>query len=718
MPYFTPLPAKKIYSVSYDKFRGVDFSTDPAMIDGSRSPNAVNLISDAGGYPEKRVGWEVKITNTGKKVNGLFHLVTSAGATFLIAHCGTYLYAYPVYSFAAETVVTLSAEMNDAISTGFVHDGKLYILDGANYWVCDGATAVWVTGFVPTTVIGRAPTGGGTPLEAVNLISNQRINSFIGDAGAAEVFTVKVLTTASANGNVTVTLGGVAVTTAIVTTDTIVGIATKIAATSYTGWTTSRVDDTVTFTAAAVGVKADANYNPGSTGAIGSVVTLTQGADAPLVYQLDATGLTSVDSVVVAGVTKTVTTHYTVDLSAGTVTFTAGNAPPSGNGVDNVIITFTKTVSGYADKIKKCTIATWFGRGNDSRAFLSGNPDFPNMDWQSGLYDPTYFPDTGYTKVGADSSAIMGYLRQYDNQLIIKADNEQDATIYMRTAEIDDNGVAYFPLKQGVSGVGAISKYAFGTLRDDPLFLAKEGVFAPTLAYGAVSMQRVTQDRSFYVNARLRREANLNTAVSAIWNGLYLLCVNNRCYVADGRQKTGKSSTEQKGYEWFYWTNIPARVFLSVGDDLYFGDVDGRICHFMSDVDSNDRFADNGVAITASWASKLDDEGDFMLYKQLPRFGTGILIKPYTRSSVTVSIRTDAIPSRDVRTEETDIFSWGDIDFGEFGFDTSDAPKVVAVNSKVIKYQSIQFIIKNETLNEGFGCYGIRKRFSVLNYVK
>ena len=46
-----------IYTKRYDQFSGVDFSTDPAKIADSRSPHAPNLISDEGGYPEKRVGW-------------------------------------------------------------------------------------------------------------------------------------------------------------------------------------------------------------------------------------------------------------------------------------------------------------------------------------------------------------------------------------------------------------------------------------------------------------------------------------------------------------------------------------------------------------------------------------------------------------------------------------------------------------------------------------
>ena len=54
VPAFTsPLEGYKVY----EKFRGLDLLTDETQIDDSRSPWAVNLISDAGGYPDQRRGW-------------------------------------------------------------------------------------------------------------------------------------------------------------------------------------------------------------------------------------------------------------------------------------------------------------------------------------------------------------------------------------------------------------------------------------------------------------------------------------------------------------------------------------------------------------------------------------------------------------------------------------------------------------------------------------
>jgi hypothetical protein len=703
--------AEQFITSQYGRFRGVDFGTDPFLVDPTRSPSAVNVISDAGGYPEKRLGWRV-LHELNAPINGLYSFVKSNGDTVRVAHCNNKFYTWTTNPLVA--AVDLGVTANNAKSTSFVYANKLYILDGTKYWVYDGTTIAEVTGFVPTTSIGNPPAGGGVAFEAVNLLSAQRKNSFVGDGGKAEVCRLQISTVATVAGNVTVTLNGVAVTTAVLTTDTVAGLAIKIGATAYTGWTTAVLGDTVTFTATAVGVKADALYTPGTTGALGNMITLTQGADVVMVYQLDTTGIGSVDAVVVGGVTKTVTTHYTVNLTTGQITFTAGNGPTTpANNVDNVVITFTKTVAGYADKIKKCTIAAWFGMGDAYRLFLSGNPDSPNMDWQSATYNPTYFPDTGYTQIGSSSSRIMGYLRQYDNQLVIKSDNEQDATIYMRTAEIDGEGTIYFPLKQGVSGIGAVSARSFATLNDDPLFLAKEGIHAPSLAYGGVGQQRVTEKRSRFVDAVLTKESNLNTAVATVWNNLYILCVNSHCYVADGRQPR----VSKHGYEWFYWTNIPALCFLPLGDDLFFGTADGEVCAFNVGLGSS-AFNDDGEAVDAWWATKLDADGDFMRYKTLPLRGSGVLVKPYAHSTASIYVRTEKDIETLANSLALDVFDFGDLDFDNLLLDTAGNSETLSINYPVVKYKALQLIARNKTVNEGFGVYGFIKRFRIGGYVE
>ena len=167
----------------YNKFRGVDFSVDSSLVDKDRSPFAPNLIADIGGMPEKRLGWRTLHTIE-QPVNGLFFGEINGVDTF-IAHGGTKLYKWTMLTFTE-----IKSGVNNAKSTAFFmkenNKGKIYILTGNDYLVYDGTTITSVSdsAYVPTILISRNPTGGGTVLEAVNLIGNKRKESFLGDASS------------------------------------------------------------------------------------------------------------------------------------------------------------------------------------------------------------------------------------------------------------------------------------------------------------------------------------------------------------------------------------------------------------------------------------------------------------------------------------------------------------------------------------------------------
>ena len=71
--------APQVHLKRYSSFRGVDFSSDPSQVDEQRSPWAPNLISDAGGFPEKRLGWRTLHTFDGP-VNGIFFFKNEKGS--------------------------------------------------------------------------------------------------------------------------------------------------------------------------------------------------------------------------------------------------------------------------------------------------------------------------------------------------------------------------------------------------------------------------------------------------------------------------------------------------------------------------------------------------------------------------------------------------------------------------------------------------------------
>ena len=175
----TRIPDLPRKTTVYNTFKGVDFSVDPALVDKSRSPYAPNLIADVGGMPEKRLGWRTLHTIE-QPVNGIWHGEIKGVKSF-IAHGGT-----KIYRFTDTTVEVIKEGVNNAKSTAFFmrefdDTGKIYILTGKEFLCYDGETvkAVSEDAYIPTILISRNPTGGGTLYEGVNLINPKRKESFL-----------------------------------------------------------------------------------------------------------------------------------------------------------------------------------------------------------------------------------------------------------------------------------------------------------------------------------------------------------------------------------------------------------------------------------------------------------------------------------------------------------------------------------------------------------
>jgi hypothetical protein len=573
--------------------------------------------------PEKRLGWRV-LHSLEQPINGIWYGEIKGQKSF-IAHGGT-----KIYKFTALTAEVIREGVNNSRSTAFFmrsadDTGKIYILTGNEYLCYDGTTVSDVadSAYVPTVLISRNPSGGGTLYESVNLLGNKRAESFLGN-------------------------------------------------------------------------------------------------DTDKVYQLSANKLDSIDKVEVLNENgeKVTTMAYTADLTTGKITFSEVHKPLV-NGQDNVFVTYTKTVEGYSDRINKCTISDLYGLGGSNRVFLSGNPDYKAYDWYSDIFRPNYFPDLNYSIVGTSDTRIMGYQRLGKYQMILKEDNQQDSTVFQRFGTLHDDGNITFSVEQGVAGIGAVSKYCFGMLADEPLFLSRQGVQAITS--NNILAERTIRNRSFFVDSYLTKESNLQNAVACEWNGYYVLCINNVAYVLDGKNKAYKQRStvaNDFSYECYYWTNIPANCLLSVNGELYFGTADGKICKFNTDKVGMDRYNDDGKAIVASWATKNDDDDAPHLYKSMTKKGCLVTIKPYARSSGAIYVVKDGNPRQFLRGGTMDILDWDDVDFERFTFNTNDSPQDIFFKKKVKKYKRMQIIVENDALNEGFGILQIVKTFTVGNYAK
>ena len=170
---------------TYTDFAGVDFSTDSSLIQINRSPDALNVWKNykdtEGTCIETRPGLN-KIGTIGNKILGIYAVTDSKA----IVHSGNKLYEWSNFpdSPTQNTLTELYTGMNINNRTSFNKFGNyLYINDGTNYLRYDGnsVSKVSSSAFVPTTTIGRSPTGGGELYQDVNVLSKQRINQFLAD---------------------------------------------------------------------------------------------------------------------------------------------------------------------------------------------------------------------------------------------------------------------------------------------------------------------------------------------------------------------------------------------------------------------------------------------------------------------------------------------------------------------------------------------------------
>lgn len=188
MAQFTVPAASKKYSIVIEAFRGVDLNNSPSNVDKSRSPEAPNMIRDQVGKVRKRTGYTTMVTAYGNAaINGIHRLNGE-----VLIHAGGKLYRRNIGTDGKWTLEAIG-DMADARSRSFVFDEKLYLLDGSVYRVYDGTTlsAVSDNATVPTIIISRRPTGGGTAYQGLNLIGKKWTESFLGTKDA----TVYQLTT-------------------------------------------------------------------------------------------------------------------------------------------------------------------------------------------------------------------------------------------------------------------------------------------------------------------------------------------------------------------------------------------------------------------------------------------------------------------------------------------------------------------------------------------
>ena len=431
----------------------------------------------------------------------------------------------------------------------------------------------------------------------------------------------------------------------------------------------------------------------------------TAGLDAQSIYTMKA---------IVNNVEMTEGSGFSVNRTTGVVTFTTAPSAPATTGQDNVYITFSKTIVDYATRINKCDLTCIY----DNRVFFSGSPDYPNGLFNSELNTPSYVSDQSYYQDGSDNVDITSILRIGDSLVVIKKDDQQDAVVYYHTATEKDNKTIY-PTKQGLSGIGCLSKSGSINFFDEPVFVSKRGLECFTKLN--LGLERSIEHKSTMVDGKFVNESNLENVYLEQWNG-YLMCLlNGHIYLADNRQKWQNTATGIIEYEWYYWTHIgdyendnfyKATILKEYDGKLYFGTSNGKLCEFKMN-----QYNDNGRTIYCCWQTPSDDFGSYNHLKTTNKRGGVANLKTIPNSVCKLSEITDKTNEKFITRYVSGGFSFIDFSFIDFSFTTSDT-SFMKYTIKEKKWTQISLKFYSDELNKPFGIFSATLEAFVGGYTK
>lgn len=418
------------------------------------------------------------------------------------------------------------------------------------------------------------------------------------------------------------------------------------------------------------------------------------------IYYLDTVGIDSVVSVYVND-SLVPSSNYSVVTSQGKITFNTAPSSPSLIGQDNVVIEFSKTVQGYSERIKQCTIAKIF----DNRVFFSGNSNYKNDVFHSNLNNAEYVPDLNYYECGTEENPIKSLVVGNNTLWVLKKDSQTKDTIFYMRPTLDTDYGRIYPTSQGNISVGCYSKAI--NYKDNILFFSQNGLEGIS---GNISYEQSITHKSSLIDSKLINMSNYEFLNIAEYNGYLVISIDNIMFLGDYRQLfQGITGTE---YEWYLW-QLPVNItyIKEYENKLYMTDTSGNIYTF-------DGTNDLGQAFESRWVTPRDTFGYMQHLKKINKRGAMVKIKNIQNGRLKIAEKTNKrIDWNLVKEVSSNGFDFSNLDFSNFSFATGDNTYVV-FRVKEKKIIDISLKIYSNELNKPFGLSEINLEAFISGYVK
>lgn len=197
-------------------------------------------------------------------------------------------------------------------------------------------------------------------------------------------------------------------------------------------------------------------------------------------------------------------------------------------------------------------------------------------DKELGIF---HMPSDKVISLGNDSEPITAIVRLSENLIGVFKKKS-----FYRVCFTSSNENGYETFFSSAT-IGAYNQQSACVVNYDCLVFNQEGVFGVSDYKSTQNVFDSLRSRSSRINNLLRAHTKeeKENAVAYVIDKRYYLFIGDNAYVADTRYKVNGTGADSYGYEWWMWTNVPARVTYSDGYSLYFGTSNGQIRKFTDE---------------------------------------------------------------------------------------------------------------------------------------
>lgn len=402
-------------------------------------------------------------------------------------------------------------------------------------------------------------------------------------------------------------------------------------------------------------------------------------------FKLPEKNVSSIDWVkdLKTGATLTPTTEYTVNLTDGTVTFTA--TPQES--VNSYEIAWTVPTT-FRSQVTAMRYSELYSGTSDTRVFIYGDGSnkalYSDLDY-SGVPRADYFPDLNDVSVGDENTPITALIRHYSRLLCFKSDSAWAIQYGSITLE-DGSLTAAFYVTPTNKRIG---NAALGQVR---LVLN-----APYTVFGSDIYE--WRNNSSYTSNLSTDERQAKRISDRIYSSITQFDLPN-CFCWDDNDSqeyyicnNGKAVVYNYASDaWYIYTDFDVTCMMNYHGELFIGSSNGAFKRF-----SYDYLTDDDRTIDAYWESGSMDFGADNQRKYSAMLWIGV--KPEDLSELDVTIYTDRDGRYAEKVVENSLFSFENLDFLDFSFDLYSSPKIKRLKIKAKKFVYYKLILRSTKPN-------------------